>query len=38
MEKIICENIFVSIDETEKRKSFNKIWQFVVNMMINKID
>ena len=36
MDTVICENIFVSVNETERSQSFNEIWQTVVNLMINK--
>ena len=36
MDTVICENIFVSENETEKCQAFNDIWQVVVNLMLNK--
>lgn len=36
MENIICENIFVSADETERCQAFNEVWQMIVNLMINR--
>ena len=36
MDTVICENIFASVNETERSQSFNDIWQVVVNLMINK--
>ena len=36
MDTVICENIFVSVNATERNQSFNEIWQTVVNLMINK--
>lgn len=36
MDTVICENIFVSANETEKCQAFNDIWQVVVNLMLNK--
>ncbi len=37
MDTIICENVFDSASETDKSQAFNKIWQLVVNLMLNKI-
>lgn len=36
MDTVICENIFVSANETERSQTFNDIWQTVVNLMLNK--
>lgn len=36
MDTIVCENVFVSTNETEKSQAFNEVWQMVVNMIINK--
>jgi len=36
MDTIICENIFVSANETERIQAFNEVWQVVVNLMLNK--
>ena len=36
MDTIICKNIFVSANETERSKAFNNVWQVVVNLMLNK--
>ncbi len=36
MDSIVCENVFVSANETEKSQAFNEVWQMVVNMIINK--
>lgn len=36
MEKIICKNIFVSIDETSRSQEFNAVWIKIINLMINK--
>lgn len=32
-ETVICENIFVSSNETERAKIFNAIWQQIVNLI-----
>lgn len=29
-------NIFTSINDEERRKKFNKVWQKIVNLIINK--
>lgn len=36
MDTIVCENIFVSVNETERSQAFNNVWQVVVNLMLNK--
>ena len=36
MDTVICENIFVSENETERSQSFNDVWQSVVNLMLNR--
>ena len=36
MDSIVCENVFVSANETEKSQAFNEVWKMVVNMIINK--
>lgn len=36
MERVSCENIFVSADETERCQAFNEVWQMIVNLMINR--
>ncbi len=36
MDTIVCENVFVSDNETERMQAFNEVWQVVVNLMLNK--
>ncbi len=36
MDTIVCENVFVSANETERSQAFNKVWQVVVNMIVNR--
>ncbi len=36
MSKVICENIFISKDEEERKEAFNRRWQYIVSLMINK--
>lgn len=36
MDTIICENVFVSTNETDRKQAFNNVWQVVVNLMLNK--
>lgn len=36
MDTIICENVFVSANETERNQAFNEVWQVIVNLMLNK--
>ena len=36
MDTIICKNVFVSTNETERMQAFNEVWQVVVNLMLNK--
>ena len=36
METIVCDNVFVSVNETDRKQAFNKTWQLVVNLMLNK--
>ncbi len=36
MDTVICENIYVSVNEAERSQSFNDIWQTVVNLTLNK--
>lgn len=36
MDNIVCNNIFVSDNETTRCQSFNEIWLVIVNMMLNK--
>lgn len=36
MNTIVCENVFVSANETERMQAFNEVWQVVVNLMLNK--
>lgn len=35
MDTIICKNIFVSSNETEKKEKFNEVWQLIVNLIEN---
>ncbi len=36
MDIIVCENVFVSTNETERSQAFNEVWQVVVNMIVNR--
>ena len=36
MDTIVFENVFVSANETERSQAFNKVWQVVVNMIVNR--
>ena len=36
MDTIVCENIFVSENETDRSQAFNEVWQSVVKLMLNK--
>lgn len=35
MDTIVCNNIFISDDETERSQAFNDIWQKIVNLIEN---
>lgn len=37
MDTIICENVFVSKNETERSQAFNEVWQLIVKLMLNKV-
>ena len=37
MDKVICKNVFISENEKEINKSFNMIWQKIVNLLVNNI-
>lgn len=34
--QVECKNIFISKNDDERNKNFNKIWQNIVRLMINK--
>lgn len=36
MDTIVCKNIFLSTNETEREQSFNEIWQKIVNLIVNE--
>lgn len=36
MDTIVCKNIFLSTSETERKQSFNEIWQKIVNLIVNE--
>lgn len=35
MGTVECKNIYISKDEEERAKKFNKLWLIIVNLMIN---
>lgn len=36
MYNIVCKNIFLSDSEEAKSRQFNKLWQNIVNLIINR--
>ena len=36
METIVCKNIFLSNEETEREQAFNEVWQRIVSLIVNK--
>ena len=36
MDTIVCKNIFLSKEETERKQAFNEVWQKIVNLIVNK--
>ncbi len=36
MYEVDCKNIFVSNNEQERKETFNKLWQNIVNLIINR--
>ncbi len=36
MDTIVCKNIFLSNEETEREQAFNEVWQRIVNLIVNR--
>lgn len=36
METIVCKNIYLSNEETEREQAFNEVWQRIVNLIVNR--
>ncbi len=36
MDTIVCKNIFLSNEETEREQAFNEVWQRIVSLIVNK--
>lgn len=36
MDTIICKNIFLSTNETERNQAFNEVWQRIINLIVNR--